>query len=153
LTPLGTTKSCSAPVALKVTVATQRPVVLHEGAHALPSQRAAQSAQKAPAAPQAATEVPGWHVMPSQQPPLQVRPPTQLDEHVRLAGSHASTSGHGGEQDDFASGSASCGESEGRSARLSPSVSRPSSRLSRAASWPSWRPASTFPSDPASASR
>jgi hypothetical protein len=41
-----------------------------------------QSTQTPPPEPQAASLVPSWQDCPSQQPPLQARPPAQLAEHL-----------------------------------------------------------------------
>lgn len=46
-----------------------------------------------PAEPHSGAELPLTHVVPSQHPPLHVRPPAQLVEHVPLVGSHASPFG------------------------------------------------------------
>jgi hypothetical protein len=50
------------------------PVVSHARPFALP----AQGTQAPPLRPHAALDVPGWQLVPSQQPPLQVRPPPQV---------------------------------------------------------------------------
>jgi hypothetical protein len=65
-----------------------------------------------PAEPQCVPRLPGTHVVPSQHPPLHVRPPAQLVEHTPLLGSHASPLGQlAGVQDDCVSAPASCDES------------------------------------------
>jgi hypothetical protein len=50
------------------------PVTVHEPA--------SHGEQAPPVSPQAVDVVPGWQTVPSQQPPLQVRLPVQLEEHV-----------------------------------------------------------------------
>jgi hypothetical protein len=64
---------------------------LHEKSQlAMEGQLSVQSTQTPPAGPQEAIPVPGLHIVPSQQLPVHVRPPEQLELQRPVVGLHAS---------------------------------------------------------------
>ncbi len=106
-----------APQAAPVHVAVHAPLV-HVGVPPLHWEQAP------PVLPQLPLSVPGWHIVPSQQPPWHGRPPAQLGEHWWLIGLHACPRGQsaGPLHPGGASAPSAPGPSEGPSIPSGPSM-------------------------------